>query len=151
MRSSRLARSICERQALQQPVERLELVARELRAEKLLDVAVVRCARGGDLLEPCLGEHGIGHPLVARAAFLRAPAGPLEPVEEARDARGREEDLARQVDPAEAVAVGVEKLHENVEIAQRQAVGRLEARGELARGRCVSPEEPHPDLIRYYL
>jgi hypothetical protein len=45
----------------------------------------------------------------------------------------------------------VEELHEDVEVAQRQAVGGLEAGGELARHRGVDSKESNPDLICYYL
>ena len=118
------------------------------RAEELLDVGVVARARRGDLLEAGLRQGGIGHAGVARAALLLDPAGPLEPVQEPRDARGGEEDGAREVDPPQPVALGVEELDEDVEVAERQPVRVLEARRELPRHRGVGPQEAEPGRLR---
>ena len=57
----------------------------------------------------------------------------------------------REVDPAQPMALGVEELDEDVEVAQRQPVRALEARRELPRHRGIGPEETEPGRLRQSL
>ena len=83
-----------------------------------------------ELREAVLREGCVAHPRVAVAALLPDPAGPLEPVEEARDPRGGQQHLAGEVDPPQRVLGRVVELDEDVEVAQGQPVRGLEARSK---------------------
>ena len=61
---------------------------------------------------------------VALALLLLHPAGPLEAVEEPRDAGGAEDDRPGEVDPAEPVLRGVVELDEDVVVAAASARAR---------------------------
>ncbi len=120
------------------------LLGAEPRAEQLLDVGAVHPRGLLELGQTGVGQHRVGDAGVGVAARLRHPAGALEPVEQARDPGGGEDDRPGEVDPPQPVVGREVELHEHVVVAQRQPVLRLEAARELARDRRVRPEEADP-------
>ena len=137
-------RRLRERQPPEQRRELGALLLGERRAEELLDVGEVRLLGRLELHDAGVGQDGVGHARVGLAARLVDPAGALEPVEQPRDAGRRQEHRPREVDAAHAPVRGVVELDEDVEVAERQPVLRLEPGRELARHRRVGTQEPRP-------
>ena len=93
---------------------------------------------------PLVGQLRVGHARVGLAGRLLHVAGTLEPFEQPRDPRGRQQHALRQVDPPHHEAVGVREVQQHLVVVQRQPVLALELSRQLARDRCMSAQERHP-------
>src|SRR5438132_165159 len=91
------------------------------------------------------GTPGQEVPKRSSATFLTDPeAGPREPVQEARHARGGEEQLFGQVDPSHPAPLGAGQVEEALVVIDGQPMVGHELGAQLARCRGMAPQQAHP-------
>src|SRR6266540_1976643 len=93
------------RQAVEVGRERLELVLGEMLSEDAADARDVAPGRGLESLGSLVRELRVDDTGVRLAGGLRDQTSALEPVQQPRDPRGRQEDAVREIDAAQHPSV----------------------------------------------
>jgi hypothetical protein len=104
----------------------------------------VRLARLGEERAAGRGDLGVGDARVGRARGLAHELRPLEAVEQAGDARRREQHALGQIDPAQAAVVGVGEVHEHLEVVDGEPVAAHQFAIEAPGGSGVRAQQADP-------
>ena len=114
-------------------------------AEEIGEGGVVHAHRLVERVAAGVGDHGVRDARVRRARGLVHVPEFLEPVEEAGDPGGREEQPAGEIDPSHAAFLLPGEHQEGLVVAHREAVRLEQAHLELASQRRVRAEQPHEE------